>query len=92
MLICIENWRYLLNREADNQLRVRHHVTPADAGYGTEVDVLLPADYFQNHSVKKFYEHIAQQQNCRPRAQVFDKRQEIKDLTAQLLAAGLTDP
>lgn len=91
MLIYIENWNYLLTREADNRFRVWHHITPADACYGTEVDVHLPADYFQNHSVKRFYEHISQQQNCRPRPQVFDKHQEIKDLTAQLRGAGWLD-
>ena len=88
MLITIENWDYLLTREPDNRFRVWHHVTPADACYGTEVDVYLSADYFQKHSVKKFHEHIAQQQNCRPHAQAFDKRQEIKSLTQQLRGAS----
>ena len=91
MLIYIENWDYLLTREADKRFRVWHHITPADACYGTEVDVYLPDDYFQTHSVKRFYEHIAQQQHCRPSSKCFDKHQEMKDLTAQLREAGWID-
>ena len=88
MLIYIENWDYLLTREPDKQFRIRHHITPADAGYETEIDIYLPADYFQNNSVKRFYEHMAEQQHCRPNPRSFDKREEIKNLTAQLRSAG----
>lgn len=89
MLICIEHWKYLMFRQADGQFRVWHHVTPADAGYGTEVEVHLPGDYFRNHSVKKFYEYIAGQQHCHPGS--CDKQAEIKTLKAQLTEAGWLD-
>ena len=89
MVIAIELWKYVLTLEADGRFRVRHQITPADAGYGTEVDIHLPADYFDTHSVKKFYEHVAPMQHCRPRKDLIDKNAEIAAIKAQLAKVGI---
>jgi len=91
MFIYIEVWDYLLTKEPDGRFLVWHHISPEDGGYGTEVEVYLSADYFQKHSVKKFYEFIACKQNCRPVGQSFDKQQQIKTITEKLRRAGWID-
>ena len=90
MMIRIETWSYMLTREKDGQFRLWHHVSPADGGYGVEVDMHLPADYFQTHSVKKFYEFVTTK-HCSPDPRSVDKRAQIKELTKQLHAAGWLD-
>lgn len=84
--ILIDMWDYMMILQDDHQFHVWHHVTPADGGYGREVNLYLPADYFKKHTVKQFYETVAQMQTLHPKN--VDKRQEIKDLTAQLRDAG----
>ncbi|MBQ8202621.1 MAG: hypothetical protein IJZ74_12725 [Clostridia bacterium] len=89
MIITIEGWDYLLCRMEDHCFRVWHHISPTDGCYGTEVDISLPADYFETHSVKALYELIAPMQHCRPSKQHYDKHAEIKKLKEQLSKAGL---
>ena len=86
MLLMIEGWDYLVDREPDGRFLIWHHVSPADAGYGTEIRYHLPADYLKNHSVKEFYERLAAAQMCRPLSS--DKRSEIAALEKKLRAAG----
>lgn len=90
MVIHIETWIYMLTREKGGRFRLWHHVTPADGGYGTEVDIYLPADYFQTHSVKTFYEFVTTK-HCRPDPKYVDKSAQLKELTKQLQAAGWLD-
>ena len=85
--IRIENWSYRLTREEDGRLRRWHHVTPADDGYGAEVDLHLPADYFQTHSVKDFYRFVTTK-HCSPAPQYVDKAAEIKELKKQFREQG----
>lgn len=89
MLISIDGWDYLMSREPDGRFYVWHHVTPADAGYGTEVKVYLPSDYFRSNTVEEFYDDIAGNQSCRPLSS--HKQQEIEKLKAQLAEEGWLD-
>lgn len=89
MMICVESWDYMLILQQDQRFRLWHHVTPADGGYGREVDLYLPGDYFKSHTVKQFYEMVAQQQTFHPKNE--DKRESIRILTEQLHSAGWLD-
>lgn len=91
IMITIESWDYMVIRQPDDGFRVWHQVTPADGGYGTQVDILLPADYFRTHSAKQFYAYIAPMQNFRPRPACLDKQGEIRELTQRLRSMGWVD-
>ena len=85
--IRIENWTYRLTREEDGRFRLWHHVNPADGGYGVELDMHLPADYFRTHSVQEFYKFVTTK-HCSPDPRYVDKSAEIKELRKQLRAQG----
>lgn len=85
--ITVQNWTYILRREKDDRFFLWHHVTPADGGYGVEVEKYLPANYFETHSVKKFYEYVSGLMP-KPRPEAVDKHAELKALKQQLCTAG----
>jgi hypothetical protein len=72
---------------ADGSFRLWHHVTPADGGYGREVDIMLPADYFKKNSARDFYEQIAPLQMIP--VSNYSKEADIKALASALKAANL---
>ncbi|MBE5775511.1 MAG: hypothetical protein E7337_16565 [Clostridiales bacterium] len=77
MLITIEGWKYLLELTSDRMIRVRHVVTPADGGYGRNVDVLLSAEYLRTHTIEEFYDDIASE-NTHPAPEYIHREQEIE--------------
>lgn len=75
--IRIASWDHYFRKLDDGSFTVWHHNTIADAGYGTEVFVKLPADYFLNHSISEFYDSVAKEHICVN----FDKKAvEIKNI------------
>jgi hypothetical protein len=87
MMISIASWDYMLTRNPDGSFRLWHHVTPADGGYGREVDIMLPADYFKKNSARDFYEQIAPLQMIP--VSNYSKEADIKALASALKAANL---
>lgn len=87
MFIMIELWDYLLIRETDGRFLLEHCVTPRDGSYGVEVHKYLPADYFQTHSVKEFYEMVCDG-HCNPRPDLYNKAEQMKIIKQQLKDAG----
>ena len=83
----VENWSYSLSRESDSRFLLIHHVTPADGGYGVEVERYLPKDYFAAHSVKEFYKSVTQG-HCSPDPKWVDKQAELKRLKELLESKG----
>ena len=86
MMILIGAFDYMLIRLGDGRFRVWHHVTPADGGYGREVDFLLPADYFRTHRVEEFYDHVASMQARM--ATEPSRAENLRALKRQLTDAG----
>ena len=58
MFVKIENWDYMITKVGESEIRVWHHVTRDDGGYGTEVDFTIPIDYFLTHTVEDLYGQI----------------------------------
>ncbi|MBE7042677.1 MAG: hypothetical protein E7399_04180 [Ruminococcaceae bacterium] len=54
----IEDWDYMITKVGESRIRVWHHVTRDDGGYGTEVDFTIPFDYFLTHTVEDLYQEI----------------------------------
>ena len=86
--IRIDNWDYMLFKNRNGRgYNVWHQVTPADGGYGTQVNVTLPETYFKEHTVEEFFRFIASQQ-------VFNRggtEEELRILESQLRNAGWID-
>lgn len=87
--ITIDAFDYMLIRQNDSRFRVWHHITPADGGYGREVDLQLPADYFHTHTAAQFYDHVAALQQ--PMRTPPSRAECLRALTAQLKEAGWLD-
>lgn len=89
MLITIEGWEYSLELTSDRKIRVRHVVTPADGGYGRNVDVLLSAEYLRTHTVEEFYDDIASE-NTHPAPEYIHREQEIEAIREMFLLHQIT--
>ena len=83
----IQRWDYRLIRESDGRFYLWRTVTPADGGYSADVRVYFEADYFETHSVKQFYNCVANM-NSKPRPELVDKKKEMEDLTQALRKIG----
>lgn len=64
-------------------IRVWHHVTPQDDGYGTEVKFTVDYDYFKLHSVPDFYEMICEK-HCSPDEKYYNRNTELRNLAKAL--------
>jgi len=58
MFVKIEGWDYSITKHGNSGIRIWHHVTPDDGGYGTEVDFTISDDYFMSHTVEDLYREI----------------------------------
>ena len=86
--IKIELWDYLVEEVPNQGLMVWHHVTPADGGYGQEVDMVLPYKYFQTHSAEEFWKTIAAQ-NTSPAPEFVDRATEVQRIRDMFEYFGL---
>ena len=86
--IVIEGWDYLVEEQPNRGIFVWHHVTPRDGGYGQEVNLILPYEYFQTHNVEEFWEEIASK-NTHPSPEFFNKPKELRKVREMLEYFGV---
>ena len=55
--IIVERWEYLCWKCENGSFAIWHHITPSDGGYGCEVSLGLPSDYFHTHTVEELYDY-----------------------------------
>ena len=82
-MISVDTWEYLCRKNDCGTFSVWHHVTPADGGYGQEVRLELAPDYFEQHTVEQFYEHIASL-NTKSLPGYVDREKQIEDIRRRM--------
>ena len=87
VLIYIEHWNYVVNASDGGKIRVFHHVTPSDGGYGQEVDLAFDAEYFRTHTVEEFYEDVAKK-NTSPHPAFVDREAELAAIRREFRDTG----
>lgn len=85
----IEDWDYLLEFDSERRkIRVWHHITPNDWGYGTEVDFSLDYDYFKRNSVSQFYKMVCGK-HISPVKSVYNEERELQEISSALRNRGI---
>ncbi len=87
IFIKIETWDYMLTNIGTIGFELWHHVTPEDGGYGTEVRLNFPADYFKTHTVEDLY-NSPTSMHMRPTPNSFNREKEIETLKNALKSLG----
>ncbi|MBE7018870.1 MAG: VWA domain-containing protein [Ruminococcaceae bacterium] len=88
MFVKIEGWDYSITKHGNSGIRIWHHVTPDDGGYGTEVDFTISDDYFMSHTVEDLYREICRR-HLSP-SMYIDRQSEIACLKLHLKGLNVT--